>query len=110
MLPVRLFKKFKLKSISDDKIVKELVSSGTSGNELSKIYLDKKNASDQIKTLDKLMSTILNNKRMPMLIIDQNPRLLNRSVFNAKAAAIYGFSIFGKDHCYLLNNKNNIDY
>ena len=38
MLPVKLFKKFKLKSISDDKIVKQLVSSGTSGNELSKIY------------------------------------------------------------------------
>ena len=43
MLPVRIFKKFDLKSVSEDKIVKKLVSSGTSGQELSKIYLDKKN-------------------------------------------------------------------
>ena len=42
MLPVRIFKKFDLKSVSEDKIVKKLVSSGTSGRELSKIYLDKK--------------------------------------------------------------------
>ena len=42
MLPVRIFKKFDLKSVSENKIVKKLVSSGTSGQELSKIYLDKK--------------------------------------------------------------------
>ena len=31
MLPVRIFKKFDLKSVSENKIVKKLVSSGTSG-------------------------------------------------------------------------------
>ena len=45
-----------------------------------------------------------------MLIIDQNPKIINRSVFNARAAAIYGFSIFGKNQIYLLNNRNEIDY
>ena len=93
MLPVRIFKKFDLKSVSEDKIVKKLVSSGTSGQELSKIYLDKKNASDQVRVLGKIMSTILGNKRLPMLIVDQNPKMLDRLIFSAKAAAIYGFSI-----------------
>ena len=110
MLPVGIFKKFDLKSVSEDKIVKRLVSSGTSGQKLSKIYLDKKNAIDQVKVLGKIMSTVLGKKRMPMLIIDQNPKLLDRSTFNARSAAIYGFSIFGTNHCYLLNKENKINY
>ena len=110
MLPVRIFKKFDLKSVSEDKIVKKLVSSGTSGRELSKIYLDKKNASDQVRVLGKIMSTILGNKRLPMIIIDQDPKTLGKPIFDARAAAIYGFSIFGTKHCYLLDKENKIDY
>ena len=56
------------------------------------------------------MQTVLGNNRLPMLIIDQDPKIQNRSTFNARAAAIYGFSIFGKDPTYLLNKKNEIDY
>ena len=110
MLPVRLFKKFDFMSVSENKIVKKLVSSGTSGQELSKIYLDKKNSSNQTKVLGKIMSTILGHKRLPMLIIDQNPAILDRSTLNARAAAIYGFSTLGTNHSYLLDKKNNIDY
>tara|TARA_Y100000590_G_scaffold466795_1_gene643388 strand:- start:3365 stop:4429 length:1065 start_codon:yes stop_codon:yes gene_type:complete len=110
MLPVRLFKKFDLKSVSNNKVVKKLFSSGTSGQEPSKIYLDKENSINQVKVLGKIMSHILGNKRLPMLIIDQNPNLLDRSVFNARIAAIHGFSIFGKDYHYLLNKKGEIDY
>ena len=110
MLPVRIFKKFDLKSVSENKIVKKLVSSGTSGQELSKIYLDKKNASDQVRVLGRIMSTILGKKRLPMLIIDQNPKTLDKSIFNARTVAIYGFSIFGTQHSYLLDEENKIDY
>ena len=34
----------------------------------------------------------------------------DQSIFNARSAAIYGFSIFGKNHTYLLNQKGEIDY
>ena len=110
MLPVKTFKTFKLISVNKKKIVKKLVSSGTTGQNLSEIYLDKKNAKNQIIILSKIIQGILGKKRLPMLIIDQNPKLSNRSIFNARAAAIFGFSLFGKDYCYLLNNKNEIDY
>ena len=110
MLPVRIFKKFDLKSIAKNTVTKKLVSSGTSGQELSKIYLDKDNAANQVKVLGKIMSTVLGNKRLPMLFIDQNPSKQNRSVYNARSAAIFGFSIFGKKHSYLLNEENKIDY
>ena len=49
MLPVRLFKEFNLKSISEKKIFKKLVSSGTASSELSKIYLDKLNSNIRSK-------------------------------------------------------------
>ena len=110
MLPVRLFKKFDLKSIPDGKVIKKLVSSGTSGQKLSKIYLDKKNSINQVKVLNKIMSNILGSERLPMLIIDQNPILQDRSVFNARVAAIHGFSIFGKNYNYLLDKKGTINY
>ena len=110
MLPVKTFKTFKLISVNKKKIVKKLVSSGTTGQNLSEIYLDKKNANDQMVILSRIIEKILGKKRLPMLIIDQNPKLKNRSIFNARAAAIFGFSLFGRDYCYLLNEKNEIDY
>ena len=109
MLPVRLFKIYEIKSVPKSKVVKKLVSSGTSGQQ-SKIYLDRKNANNQSRVLNIIMSTVLGNERLPMLIVDRNPSIEDRSVFSAKTAAIYGFSIFGKNHCYLLNEKNKINY
>ena len=109
-LPTQIFKRFDLRSTGKNKIIKKITSSGTSGNETSKIYLDKENANNQIKVLNKIMSTILGNKRLPMLIVDQALNLKERSTFNARVAAIQGFSIFGTDHTYLINNKNEIDY
>ena len=109
-LPTKLFKEFDLLSASKEKIFKTLMSSGTTGSTPSKIYLDKENAHNQILVLTKIMTQLLGHKRLPMLIIDQNPKTIDKSIFNAKAAAIYGFSIFGRNHTYLLNEKEEIDY
>jgi len=53
LLPVRLFKDFALKSVPDNAILKTMTSSGTSGQAVSKIYLDKTTASNQTKVLAK---------------------------------------------------------
>ena len=109
-LPAKLFKEFELRSVSKKKVFKILTSSGTTGTNPSRIHLDKKNAHNQVKTLKEIMTPILGNKRLPMLIIDQNPKALSKSTFNARLAAIYGFSLFGKNHTYLLNDKGKINY
>lgn len=109
-IPVKLFKEFDLKSVRENEVVKVLLSSGTTGNQPSKIYLDKENANAQSKALNIIMKTILGNKRTPMLIIDKNPKILNRKTLNARMAAINGFSIFGRNHVYLLDKNENIDY
>ena len=89
-------------------VFKILHSSGTSGN-ISKIFLDKFNAHSQSKALNKIMSEFLRKERLPMLIVDEKIKY-NKNEFNAKIAAIVGFSIFGKNHHYLLNEKNEINY
>ena len=109
-LPTQLFKRFDLKSTHENMVVKKITSSGTSGKALSKIYLDKENANNQIKVLSKIMSTIFGNKRLPMLIVDKELSLKSRNTFNARVAAIQGFSIFGTDHTYLLDENNKINY
>ena len=45
-----------------------------------------------------------------MLILDKKPDFKDKNKFNAKTAAIIGFSIFGKNHHYLINDKNQVDY
>ncbi len=109
-LPVNIFKDLDLISAKKNKIIKILKSSGTSSQGLSKIYLDKINSLNQIKVLKKISEPILGKNRMPMLIIDKKPDFLNRTEFNAKLAAIYGFSIFGKNQTYICDENGEVDY
>tara|TARA_Y100000590_G_scaffold461998_1_gene624995 strand:- start:1362 stop:2366 length:1005 start_codon:yes stop_codon:yes gene_type:complete len=109
-LPVSIFKNLELLSTKKNKIVKILQSSGTTSNIPSKIFLDKENAKNQKITLSKLVEEIIGSKRLPMLIIDKKPDLKDKKNIGARIAGIYGFSIFGTNHTYLLNNNNQIDY
>ena len=45
-----------------------------------------------------------------MLIADQKINYDDKNKFNAKTAALIGFSIFGKNHNYILNESGEIDY
>ena len=110
MLPARVFKRYDLYSVPKNKIVKTLVSSGTTGSNVSKIFLDSENAGNQVKALNQLMQSILGKDRLPMIIIDKDPRFSDRKKFSAKTAAILGFSYFGKKHFYLLDKNEKIDY
>lgn len=109
-IPTRLFKDVDLLSVKKDKIVKTLLSSGTSNDGLSRIYLDKNNSINQIRALSDILSTLIGNERVPMIIVDKNPINNSRKSFNARVAAIYGFSIFGKNIFYLLDSNNKINY
>jgi len=108
-LPVALFKELDLMSIDASEVVKTMTSSGTTGQEVSKIYLDKSTASNQQKTLAKIVSEFTGASRMPMLIIDSPSVLKDRKMFSARGAGILGFSIFGSDRIYALNDKMEPD-
>lgn len=109
-LPVRLFKELDLKSVGDDKIFKTMTSSGTTGQAVSKIYLDKVTAACQQKTLVKIVSDFTGSARMPMLILDCPSVLKNRNMFSARGAGVLGFSIFGSDKAYALTDNMELDW
>ena len=54
-IPVRLFKEYEMKSIPDKDVFKTMSSSGTTGQVVSKIYVDQKTALLQQKVLIKIL-------------------------------------------------------
>lgn len=108
-LPVRLFKELDLKSIKQEDIVKTMTSSGTTGQAVSKIYLDRKTSANQQKTMTKIVSDFTGSGRMPMIIIDCPSVLKNRTMFSARGAGILGFSIFGSKKIYALDDDMKLD-
>lgn len=108
-LPVRLFKELDLKSISQEDVVKTMTSSGTTGQAVSKIYLDRVTSSNQQKTMVKIVSEFTGSSRMPMIIIDCPSVVKNRAMFSARGAGILGFSIFGAKKIYALDDDMKLD-
>lgn len=108
-LPVRLFKEFELRSCEKEEIVKTMTSSGTTGQQVSRIYLDKETSSAQQKCLTKIVSHFLGKKRVPMLILDSSAVVKNRNMFSARGAGILGFSMFGSKRQYALNEEMELD-
>lgn len=108
--PVNLFKQVDLKSIDDSEIFKVLLSSGTSSQIQSKIYLDSYTSIQQKKALFNTVNPIIGSKRLPMIIIDNKNVIRDRATYNARGAGILGFSIFGRDHFYLLDDQMNVNW
>ena len=108
-LPVRLFKELELKSIPQEEVVKTMTSSGTTGQKVSKIYLDRTTSSNQQKTMVNIASDFTGSSRMPMIIIDCPSVIKNRAMFSARGAGILGFSIFGAKKIYALDDDMKLD-
>ena len=86
-----------------------MTSSGTSGQAVSKIYLDRTTSSNQQKTMVKIVSNFTGSNRMPMIILDCPSVVKNRLMFSARGAGILGFSIFGSKKVYALDDEMNLD-
>lgn len=107
--PVQLFKLMNLYSVPKEEVFKVLTSSGTTGQQVSKIYLDKETTMLQTKTLVDVMRPLLDTKRLPMIILDTKSVLKNRKSFSARGAGILGFANFGRKHFYALNDDMTLD-
>lgn len=107
-LPVRVFKEYKMISASEEDIVKTMTSSGTTGQRPSTIFVDKKTSVNQSKIMVKIVSSFISSTRLPLLIIDTESVHENRNAFSARAGAILGFHIFGRDRLYALDEYMQI--
>ncbi|MBK9614883.1 MAG: acyl-protein synthetase [Uliginosibacterium sp.] len=108
-LPVGLFKRMRLASVAADDIVRELRSSGTTGSTPSTVLLDRATATAQSRALASIVMDFIGRERLPMLVIDQNDLLSNRNALGARAAAVLGFSTFGRQHAYALRPDMSLD-
>ena len=108
-LPVRLFKEFSLQSVPQEDLHKTMTSSGTTGQQVSRIFLDRETSTAQSKVLAKITGNFLGNTRLPMIILDTSALLKNRAMFSARGAGILGFSIFARDKLYALDENMQLD-
>lgn len=107
-LPVGLFKSHRLVSVPEDEVYKTLTSSGTTGQQVSRILLDRETAELQARALVRIMTDILGPARLPMLIIDTPGVVKDRTQFAARGAGVLGMMQFGRQHMYALDDAMDL--
>lgn len=110
VLPISLFKKLELVSVSREEIIKTVTSSGTTGQQVSKIFLDRQTAGNQQKVLNRIVTSYTGKRRMPMIILDTPSVLRNRAMFSARGAGILGFSLFGSKKIYAFDENMKLQF
>ena len=108
-LPVRLFKEYRLVSVPKENVTRIMTSSGTTGQNVSQIALDAITAKNQQKVLSKIIASYIGPKRVPLLILDSPAAVKDRKLFSARGAGIMGFSIYGHNVTYALDENMNLD-
>ncbi|MCI8482852.1 MAG: acyl-protein synthetase [Lachnospiraceae bacterium] len=107
--PVRMFKKYDLKSIDEKEVFKVMTSSGTTGQAVSKIYLNQETAMMQQKVMIKILNDFWGKKRLPMMIVDSPAVVKNRKLFSARGAAVIGLRMASSDMVYILNDDMSLN-
>lgn len=108
-IPVRMFKEYELLSTDRSEIVKTMTSSGTTGQAVSKIFLDRENVRNQTKTLAAIITSYIGKYRLPLLLLDTELVKKDVAMFSARGAGVIGFSTFGRNITYALDSDMNID-
>lgn len=106
-LPSSAFKKNILISATEGTHGKSLLSSGTSSNKKSTIYIDNITSNLQKSTLANMLSNIIGTKRMECFIFDNNP--INLRVDNelsGRVAGMAGYLLAAKSRNYFLESES----
>jgi hypothetical protein len=103
-LPVSLFKSQELRSVPPEAVFRVMTSSGTTGQQVSRVFLDKQTADLQARSLVKIMQHFLGKDRLPMVILDYPGVVRDRASFSARGAGILGLMQFGRQPIYALRD------
>lgn len=109
-LAVRLFKHLTLQSIPDSEKFKTLYSSGTTSSQPAKVILDQHTSTRQSKVLVRILQHYLGKQRLPMLVIDSDSVLKDKSQYSARGAGIQGLAMFGRKVTYALDGNMQPDW
>ena len=100
LLPVSLFKKTELCSIPEDEIFKRLTSSGTTGQQTSRIVLDRRTAEWQQRTLERIVGSFIGGKRLP-----RRESCMTAICFQPEAREFWVFLCSGRDGAMRLRKR-----
>ncbi len=104
-VPIGVFKRLLLSSVSPDRIFAEVHSSGTSGQAPSRIVLDRRTAELQSRALAAVMREVLPG-RIPMLLLDREAELGSNT---ARGVGIRGMLPLGRSHAFAMQSAEEID-
>lgn len=107
--PVRMFKEFELMSVKPEEVFKRITSSGTTGQRVSKIFVDKETAMIQQKVMLKILSDFWGKSRLPMLVVDSPEIVRNRTKFTARGSAIMGLQFAARETVFVLNDDMTLN-
>jgi hypothetical protein len=102
-LPVSMFKRFLLSAVPPEKVVRELYSSSTTGQQPSRIQIDKTTAFRQSRALVSILKEYLGTRRRPLLVFDSDASVQPGSGLTARGAAIRGVANFASETVYGLD-------
>jgi hypothetical protein len=108
-LPVSVFKQTDLRSVPAEDIKLTLTSSGTTGQQVSRILVDSETSMRQQKALARIMQSAYGPKRLPMLLLDTADVFKRPDMMSARGAGVLGMMRFGRDHAYALRSDLSLD-
>lgn len=110
-IPVRAFKENDLKSIDDTDVARTLTSSGTSGQKVSQIHLDRRSTFLQSRILRHIFSDILPaSADITLFVLEKSETLKSKNNISASIAAIRGFSQFAKHVVAIIDDEGNLNF
>jgi hypothetical protein len=109
-VPVSLFKETELRSIAQEDVFRVLTSSGTTGQGVSRVFLDQQTSGRQAKALVRIMQHFLGKQRLPMVILDHPDVVKNRTSFSARGAGVLGLMQFGRQPIYAFRSDMSFDF
>lgn len=106
-LPVSAFKSFDLSAVPQDRIVRELRSSSTTGQQPSRIFVDKTTAFLQARALVSVLKEHVGSRKRPLLVMDAPDAMFGTESLVARGAAIRGLMNFASSTTYGLRKSES---
>ncbi len=106
-LPVAMFKRFELRAVTPESIVRELHSSSTTGQMPSRIFIDKSTAFRQARALTSVLKEHIGGTRRPYLVLDAEKAIGKGEEMTARGAAIRGLGNFASVTEFAMDQLDN---
>ena len=88
-----MFKRFLLAAVPPEKVVRQLLSSSTTGQEPSRIVIDKTTAFHQARALASILKEHLGGQRRPFLVLDARESAGEGDTLSARERRFAGWEI-----------------